>query len=366
MVKRTIWVLAGLVGVLLLVAGFSLRGFLTPGARLSPEEARFVEQEVNRHTAALVEKFAYSRATPLFQGDSFPELPFPVLRGDAPNWSRATVVTVGGTTGSSALTLHTQLAGKDIQKVHVIFGPFMPQELDAFPTDVALLDGTGGEDGLNVSRELHDLLGITGTSGYLVGDDRTVLFAQVNKGDFRALGSAVESFLQRGPEAVTPSTQQLLPIGEPLPLAEVPTELQADLSEALSKPVTLVFLSDRTWCDTCKDWLDHADAFIASWRERGYGVVLVEGGGERFSLERLANGVLKLSAPHLPGSPTESRVLSSWGMTGIPATYVLKDGALQGQVSWLELDINGTAYKDLHFRALDEVVQRLSARVASR
>lgn len=360
--KRTLWIMAGLIAVLIVVAGFSLRDFFNPSARLDPQEARFTEQEVDRHTAALVEKFEYSRATPLFQGDTFPRLPFPVLRGNEPSWSQAAVVTVGGTASSSALELYTRLSGTELPKIHVVTdGPLVPQELEAFPAEVTLLDGTGGTDGLNIGQELHDLLGIAGTSGYLVGADQTVLFAQVNKGDFTNLGAAVEDLVQRGPEAVVPSTQQLLPIEEPLPLAEVPTEFRDELDAVLSKPVTLVFLSDKTWCDTCEDWLGNADAFIESWRERGYGLILVEGGSEQVALETLPNGVVRLSDVHLPGSETESQVLSSWGMTGIPATFVLKDGALQGQVSWLEVEIDGTPYRDLHFRALEQVVQTVGA-----
>jgi len=252
-VKRTIWILAGLVAVLTVVAGISARSFFNFGTRTNPEEARFVEQEINLHTTALAERFAYSKAAPLFQGDTFLELPLPVLRGDEPNWSQASVVTVGTSASSSALELYAQLAGKEVRKVHVMSsGPYIPTEFEAFPTDVTILDGTGGTESLNVSDSLHETLGIYGfTSGYLLDTDRTVLFAQVNKGNFTELGVAVQSFLQHGANGVTPNAQQLLPIGEPLPLANVPAEFRDTLEKELSKPVTLVFLSDVSWCDTC-------------------------------------------------------------------------------------------------------------------
>ncbi len=182
--KRAVWALAGL-SALTIIAGFSIRGFLTLGARPNSEEARIVEQEINRHIRALTENFEYSRARPLFQQETFPELELPILQGDAPDWSQSAVVTVGGATSSSALELYTQLTGKGIQKVHVLSGgPYVPQELEAFPTDVTILNGTDGTDSLNIGREVHNLLGIVGTSGYLIDANQTVLFAQVNKGDF--------------------------------------------------------------------------------------------------------------------------------------------------------------------------------------
>lgn len=364
--KRAIWILAGLATVLAVVAGISARSFFDFGARSSPEEARFVQQEISLHTAALAERFVYSKATPLFQGDTFPKLTLTVLRGNEPNWSRATVITVGTSASSSALELYTQLVDKGIQKVHIMSsGPYVPTEFEAFPSDVTILDGTGGTESLNVSERLHNTLGVYEfTSGYLLDANRTVLFAQVNKGDFTDLGAAVQSFLQRGADGVTPNTQQLLPIGEPLPLVNVPTEFRNELNEELSKPLTLVFLSDTSWCDTCGYWLDAADSFIKKWREQGYGLVLVEGGGEEFALETLPNGILRFSDIHLDNSETESRVLASWGTTGIPATLVLEDGVLQGEVSWLEVEINDTPYRDLHFRAVEEVVQTVAATAA--
>lgn len=361
--KRTIWVLAGLVAVLAVAAGISARSFFDFGARPDPEEARFVEQQINLHVAALTRGFNFSKASPLFQGDIFPRLSLPVLRGSKPDWSQATVVTVGTSASSSALELYAQLEGKEIQKVHVMSsGPYIPEEFEAFSTDVIILDGTGGTESLNVSDSLHERLGVYAfTSGYLLDADRAVLFAQVNRGNFSALSTAVENFLQRGADGVTPNTQQLLPIGEPLPMGSVPTEFRNELSEELSKPVTLVFLSDSSWCDTCENWLSNADAFIEAWREQGYGLVLVEGGSERFSLQDLPNGVVRLSDVHLPGSATESQVLASWGMTGIPATLVLKNGKLQGEVAWLEVETNGTPYRDIHFRAIEEIIQAVTA-----
>jgi len=71
---------------------------------------------------------------------------------------------------------------------------------------------------------------------------------------------------------------------------------------------------------------------------------------------------VRLSDVHLNGSETESQVLASWGMTGIPATLVLKDGVLQGEVAWLEAEINGTPYRDIHFKAVEEVTQTVMSR----
>lgn len=320
-----------------------------------------MEQELEARIFELTRSFEYSKATPVFQGDTFPKLTLPVLRGQRPNWGKPTVVTVGISASSSALELHTQLAGKLIQKVHVLSsGPYVPAEFEAFPTDVIILDGTDGADSLNVSKSLHDKLGIYAISGYLLDTDRTVLFAQVNKGNFSNLGAAVESFLQRGADGVTPNTQQLLPIGEPLPLANVPAEFRDALEKELSKPVTLVFLSDASWCDTCGYWLDAAESFTQAWREQGYGLVLVEGGSKNHTLETLTSGIVRLSDVHLDDSKTESQILGSWGMTGVPATLVLKDGVLQGEVPWREVEINGTPYRDIHFRAVEEVAQTLA------
>lgn len=360
--KRTIWILAGLVAVLTVVTGIPARSFFGFGTRVDPQEAQIVEQELEARIFELTQSFKYSKATPVFQGDTFPKLTLPVLRGQRPNWGKPTVVTVGISASSSALELYNQLVDKKIQRVHILSGGlYIPQELEAFPTNVTILDGTSSADSLNVSDEVHHLLGVSGTSGYLLENDRTVLFAQVNKGNFTSLETAVESFLQGGARGVRPNTQQLLPIGKPLPLANVPTEFRDELSEALSKPVTLVFLSDSSWCDTCKDWLAEAEPFIETWRERGYGLVTVEGGSKDYALETLTSGIVRLSDVHLSDSETESQVLASWGMTGIPATLVLKDGVLQGEVSWLEVEINSTPYRDIHFRAVEEVTETVAA-----
>lgn len=356
--KRTIWVLIGLIAVLAIIAGVSFKGALV-GTRTDPEAARFAEREVNLHTVALTQSFNFSKSTPLFQDNTFPRLDLPVLRGHKPNWQKASVVTVGTSASSSALELYDQLADQDIQKVHILSsGPYVPAEFEAFPTDVLILDGTGGSENLNVSDELHEALGVFAfTSGYLLNADRTVLFAQVNKGNFSGLNAAVKGFITHGPSGVAPNTQQLLPIGEPLPLTAVPAEFREELQTALTKPITLVFLSDPSWCDTCGYWLHDAKSFIKTWQAQGYGLVLIKGGGKAFSLTSLPDGVTRLSDVHLPDSATESQVLSSWGMTGIPATMVLKDGVLQGEVPWLEVEVDGTAYRNIHFRAVEKIAK---------
>jgi hypothetical protein len=365
-VKRTLWIMVGLVAVLTLVAGFSLRDFFNPGAHLDSEDVRFADHLVE----ALVRKFEDSQARPLFQGETFPELSLPIVRGSAPDFTAPMVLTVGRAAESSASELHQRLIDTDIQKVHVLaVGPVMMDNLPVFPEDVLILDGTDqGAGGLTpdfandvtLSRTLHEQLGLHApTAVYLVDADGRVLYAQVNEGDFSGAESAVRAFVQNGTRGVRPNDQALLPVGEPLPLTSLPADTAAELQAELQKPVSLVMYSDATWCDVCDGWLAEGERFLQTWLERGYGVVLLEGGHERTSVERLSSGALRVFDVHLPGSRTESQLASSWGLKSVPVTMVLENGELTGLVSWLEVDINGKSYRDLHFRAVERVVQAL-------
>ena len=206
------------------------------------------------------------------------------------------------------------------------------------------------------------------TSAYLLSGDRTILYAQVNKNDFTGLVEAGNEFLEGGVAAVKPNSQPLLPVHQTLPLTVLPQNLQSELQTELAKPTTLVFLSDKNWCDTCRTWLSSAKAkaFIEQWRDKGYGLVLVEGGADTFAVDRLDNGILEVSDVAVPAtadiSPKvapKSALMSSWGVWTAPNTLVLRNGKLQGKVSWLEAELNGVPYRDIHFQAVDDITASL-------
>ena len=348
---------------ILLVAGVALGGLFRLGRGADASAEVFLQQELSNNKAALIEGFEMSKASPLFQGETFPILNYPVLRGNAPNWSQPSVVTLGRSASSSALDLYGELQGIEIQKIHVLSNsPYLPEDLERFPADVTILDGTDGIQGygFNPSKSLHEALGVSASvSAYLLDSDRTVLYAQVNKGFYGGLAAAVNAFSREGAAAVEPNRQQLLPVGQALPLNVLSDDDQMLVQEELSKPVTLVLLSDKSWCDTCETWLTYGDDFFKRWRDLGYGLVIVESGAETASAERLPNDILEVSDTHIAGSSQDSELMSDWGATVMPATYILKDGLLQGQVSWLEVDIDGTPYRDLHFQAVDDIAQTL-------
>ncbi len=355
--------------IVLLTTGVAAGAFLNFGRKSSTEIDPFVQDSLTNGALALVKGFEFSGATPLTEGDTFPVLAYPVLQGSAPDWSKPSVVTLGTSFSSSALDFYNQVQGRDIQKIHVLsFGLYTQEELTKFPADVVILDGTDGftgNEGFNPSDSLHEALGVSArTSAYLLGNDRTILYAQVNKGEFAGLVGAVNEFLEGGVATVKPSGQHLLPIQQPLPLAILPQNLQNELQTELAKPTTLVFLSDKSWCDTCQTWLSSAkaEAFIEQWRDKGYGLVLVEGGADNFAVDRLANGILKVSdvtVPDTAGSSPKSALMSSWGVWTVPNTLVVRNGKLQGKISWLETEIDGVAYRDIHFQAIDDIVGSL-------
>ena len=359
--------------VVLLATGVVAGAFFNFSRRSSAETDPSVQNSLAESASTLVKGFEFSGATPLTEGDTFPVLTYPVLQSSAPDWSKPSVVTLGTSFSDSALEFYNQLQGRDIQKIHILsFGLYTQEQLTKFPADVVILDGTdgiAGRNGFNPSNSLNEALGVSAmTSAYLLNGDRTILYAQVNNAEFAGLVGAVNEFLEDGVASVKPNSQALLPVHQALPLTVLPQNLQAELQTELAKPTTLVFLSDKSWCDTCRTWLSSAKAkvFIEEWRDKGYGLVLVEGGADTFAVDRLDNGILEVSdvtvpatADSSPETAPKSALMTSWGVWTAPNTLILRNGELQGKVSWLEAEIDGVPYRDIHFQAVDDITASL-------
>jgi hypothetical protein len=336
--------------------------FLPFGNKTNADQEARVEQTLNNYKQGLVKYYERSKAKPIFQGDLFPKLDYPVIKGTSPDWSKPSIVVFGlGTSASNTVDeLFTPLKAVDIQKIYVFsLPPLLSERISEFPEDIILLDATDnelGDSGFNLSQDVYERMGINGTSAYLIGNNQKVLFSQVNRGGFSNLVTATKNFVQ-GIE--TANDQVIVSNEQTLSLDKLPIEFHDLVSQELSKPVTIIFFSDKTWCDTCQSWLSFGESFIKSWREKGYGLILVEGGGEAFSLEYQPNGILNIQDVYKSGSHGESVLSSSWGVMPVPSTYLLKKGHFTGSVSWVEIDINGKPYKDIHFRAINEILKTL-------
>lgn len=302
-----------------------------------------------------------SAADPIYQGDRFPRLNLPQISGPTVNWNAASVVTLGNSQIGSPLALYEMIKDISVQKIHIIsVGSFTEEDLSRFPADVAIFTSVTEEQAPNViSQVLYENLGVyVQTSGYLLDNDGTVLYARINHGGFTGLAGAVRQFSEGGAQAVTPSQEAPMRAGKLLLTDDVdlPSDVKAAVDEELSKGTTVVMFSYEDACAVCASWLSGADEAIESWRSQGYGVLIVEAGNDQnaFAAETLGNGALLVQDK---ANGESGELFEAWGVNVYPAFYILKDGAFQGQVAYSETEAFGNIYRNVPFEIVSEAAQ---------
>jgi hypothetical protein len=258
------------------------------------------------------------------------------------------------------------LQGVVIQKIHIISaGLYTGEELSKFPTDVTILNSVNEEDpATGVSGILFDRLGTyVQTSGYLIDGDQTILYAKINHGNFNDLALATISFTKSGKQAVQLNDEQPITSGEILKTDTLNFSAQhlKTLTDELSKPITVVLFSDKASCYVCNSWLSEADDFFKSWRDKGYGIILVERleGQREIEVATLENGVLQV-VDEIDAENKNSVLFKKWGVNIYPVLYILQNGSFQGQVAYTETEANGIIYRNAPFEVVSEITQNLN------
>jgi type II secretory pathway pseudopilin PulG len=326
-----------------------------------------LEENLQALKTKLLDDFKLSqKAKPVYQGDKFPILSsLPSIAGPAVNWNRASVITIGTATSSSAALLYEALKDKSIQKIHVIStGTYSSEDLAKLPRDVAVLDATIPEEAnLSISQKLFDSLGIyVGIAAYLVDDDMTILYAKVNHGEFANLAIATMAYLAEGVTGVTPNTERVLVSGDVITTdgLNLSDDIKAKVDNELSKPISIVLFSDKTSCNVCSGWLSDANAYLEKWHDNGYGLVLVEASKEQTDFEAVALETGMIQVLDTFDSSTKKPVLfSEWGVNIYPIFYILENGIFRGQVAYVETEMDGIIYRNTPFEAVEEVVKDL-------
>ncbi len=343
------------IALILAVSSWNL--FSTQGSAVQSEAA---QHALAQYTEYLGKAFLQSKQTPLREGDTFPILDFPVIRGSAPDWSKPTVITLGNPNSSSAVQLFTELLDAEIQKIHV-YSTGNPQVSDAagFPEDVVILSAVDGTSSLNigVSSILNGLLGVFRTSSaYLLGENREILYAHLNHAGFDDLAEAAGQFTAGGAAGVKPNDQVVLMVGDPLPLETLPEALREEIQSELEKPATIIFFLDSLVCDICEGLPERAHSYVESWVAQGYGVLTVESGHSEFSTHKTSAGALTLLDVRAPTDST-SELAEAWGVVTLPATMIFIEGEYQGSVPYGEIEVDGSFYRDVQFQAIDEILR---------
>jgi hypothetical protein len=334
-------------------------------------DALALEENLRALKTKLLDDFKLSQeAKPVYQGDKFPVLSsLPSIAGPEVNWNRASVITIGTATSSSAALLYEALKDKSIQKIHIIStGTYSGEDLAKLPQDVTVLDATIPEEAnLSIGQKLFDDLGIyVGIAAYLIADDRTILHAKVNHGDFTDLALATTAYLLEGLAGTTPNDERVLVSGDVITTdrLNLSEDLKTKIDGELSKPVSIVLFSDKTSCDVCSDWLSDADAYLKKWHDNGYGLVLVEASKEQTNFEAitLETGMVQV-LDKFESATKKPMLFSEWGVNIYPIFYILEKGVFQGQVAYVETEMGGITYRNTPFEAVDEVVKNLAALV---
>jgi hypothetical protein len=337
----------------------------------SQVDALALEENLQALKTKLLDDFKLSqKAKPVYQGDKFPILSsLPSISGSAVNWNRASVITVGTATSSSAALLYEALKDKPIQKIHIIStGTYSGDDLAKLPQDVTVLDATiPGQANLSISQKLFDDLGIyVGIAAYLVADDRTILHAKVNHGDFTDLALVTTAYLSEGVTGATLNGERVLASGDTITTdgLNLSEDIKTKIDSELSKPISIVLFSDKTSCNVCSGWLLDANAYLTKWHEKGYGLVLVEASREQsdFEATTLETGVVQV-LDKFDSTTKKPTLFSEWGVNIYPIFYILENGVFQGQVAYVETEMGGTTYRNTPFEVVDEVVKNFSALV---
>jgi hypothetical protein len=368
LMKRSILITISSLAIVTAIAIiFYLRNTVVDKASQAQVDTIALEENSNAMKTKLLNDFEFSHnSRPIYQGDKFPLLGLPNIAGPAVDWHKATVITVGTVTSSSALLLHESLKTALIQKIHIIStSTYSGEELKKFPKDVIILDATiPRESNLSVSKNLFDALGIyVGVAAYLIDEDRNILHAQINHGEFSEVVLATLAFLSKGKATVTPNNETVLVSGNSLETEglNLPDNVKQEIDKELSKPMSIVLFSDKTSCDVCSGWLVDANTSLKSWHENGYGLIIVEADKNQveFEVSTLDNGLVQVLDKFDPISK-KPMLFERWGVNIYPVFYIIKKGIFQGQVAYVETEANGNIYRNVPFEVVDTVVNNLA------
>ena len=338
---------------------------------LSEERQIHLNEGLARAKDELIETYNRSKKKPLVEGDIFPVLNYPVLVGKKPNWSEPTVITLGRDSSNSVLRFYERIKDLDIQKVHIISaGRISDERLAKFPTGVIILDARENDildaDSEPISRaiskKLSDSLGVyKNLSAYLLNANRKILYAHLNRGGFDAtMPPVVTTFVEKGPSFIQPNSYPQLPINEPPRINVLPNDIGNALKAELNKPVAIIFFSDKEACSLCKSWLLQADELIQKWKSEDVGIVLVEAGKDDFTIKRLPNGVLSLSDINKKAGDSLNEFTKSWGVVGMPTSFILQNGIVVGNIPYTEIEAYGVRHREMHFQAIDKIINTLN------
>lgn len=360
--KTYLWLSLGL-----LLAGAALAYFwwqsLSPPP--SPFEQQHIMKERTRIVDSLIEAYHTSQIRSLNAGDTFPNLDYPILLGEAPDWQKPTLLTIGSDVHTSTpVETHTTLADEALQHIHIVTNSKRLAELEQWPDYITILDGIGEADyysGYDAGEKLKHDLGLASSSANYFIDGQTIILRKLYAIVPQNFTDAIKGYMQQGQLAADAPLLPNLAIGSELTLDIVPDTVRQSMQQEFAKPISLVFFDEKPFCAVCRrDFLVHGSDFIKKWRQAGYGLVVVEGGYDNFSAERLDNGILKITDKGNIHNYEGHELMETWGdIPAIKHTLLLKQGKVQGLMGWRESIINGKVMKDLHFAALDEVIQQL-------
>ena len=353
------------------VGFFLIKPKLSGGSTSLTDEQKLRQHEVINYVVDSLEATYYkSQNKPLQEGDVFPRLNLPVVKGNQPDWNIPSVITVGSAKPTSSIVkLYNNISDVDIQKIHIVASGRIDDLLeDNLPENIIVLDASYPEryrsSGININEHLSKELGIyANISAYLIDKNRQILSAYLNHGSFnKTLPQDITNYLEFGASSL-PKQKEVVMVGKKIVLDVLPKEIEIDVQKELAKPISILIISNESSCDICSVWLKDIDSILEKWLNKGIGIVMLKDEANDFSTKRLKNGILQLidkKDKDLPNSFFSSIFVKSWGVVAMPLIFIIKNEVVQGIIPYSGIIFpDKTRHSEMAFIATDKIINKL-------
>jgi len=359
--------------LLVLPVGFFLikPKFSSSSSSLTNEQKQRRQETIKYVVDSLELTYYKSQNQPLQEGDIFPILNLPVVKGKQPNWNNPSVITVGSAEPTSSIVkLYGNISDINIQKIHIVAsGRIDDLQEGGLTEDVIVLDASNPErwrsSGVNINDQLSKNLGIYAhISAYLIDVNRQILYAHLNHGGFnRTLPQIITDYLALGVKSL-PKHKEITIVGKKIFLDVLPQKIKLEIQKELAKPISILIISNESSCDICSLWLKNkeVDSILQEWLDKGIGIVMLKDKSNDFSIKRQENGVLQLIDKKDPDSTQgslSSKLLKSWGVFTMPQIFIIKNEVVQGIVPYSGIIFpDKIRHSEMAFIATDKIINK--------